>query len=66
MVPGKTKQPEDPRHTATQHSGWMLTQERIHRSGSELLLAKTTTNPAAKLVTAATGPAEAFLPVATA
>jgi len=49
-----------------QHSARMLTQERIHRSGSELLLAKTTTNPAAKLVTAATGPAESFLPVATA
>jgi hypothetical protein len=45
MVPGKTKQPEDPRHTATQHSGWMLTQERIHRSGSELVLEKITLIP---------------------
>lgn len=39
---------------------------RIHRSGSELLLERTTTYPAAKLVTAAAGPVESFLPVATA
>src|SRR4029078_7782566 len=54
-----------PWHTLTQHFARLLTQGRIYGSGTELLLEKTTTYPATKWVTAAAGPAEAFLAVAT-
>jgi len=66
MVPGKTKQPEDPRHTATQHF-WV---DAYSRKDPPLRIRVTPREnyylPAAKLVAAATGPAESFLPVATA
>jgi len=63
MVPGKTKQPEDPRHTATQHFGWMLTPRKDPPLRIRVTPRENYYLSAAKLVAAATGPEESFLPV---